>query len=269
MEAELETASNSSQNAGENKENRNQRIFKPRDHAYHFDPAAYLRTFYSDVKNMVDGEMTILSLMPNCVLRVPPGGRLLDIGTGPTVYIPLCFRNHMKEIFLSDYCEANRQALNRWLAGRPTFDWTKIEKMIAEKEGCPANANNMSIEARAKVKGILACDVHDPGVTEAPELGPFDVVTTVFCVEFACMNSDEYHNAAHNVFRLVKPGGYIIMGGLLEEPYYCFESSKFTAHNLTEQELMQNLEEGGFDMDRLVYFKHEAGVFLIVGQKKQ
>lgn len=70
MEAELETAaSNSNQNAGENKENRIQHVFKPRDHAYHFDPAAYLRTFYSDVKNVVDGEMTILSLMPNCVLR--------------------------------------------------------------------------------------------------------------------------------------------------------------------------------------------------------
>lgn len=107
----------------------------------------------------------------------------------------------MKEIFLSDYCEANRQALNRWLAGRPTFDWTKIEKMIAEKEGSPASANNMAVEARAKVKGILACDVHDPMVIEAPELAPFDVVTTVFCVEFACINSEEYQNAVRNVLR--------------------------------------------------------------------
>lgn len=58
------------------------------------------------------------------------------------------------------------------------------------------------------------------------------------------------------------------MGGLLEEPYYCFESNKFTAHNLTESELMANLEEGGIDMQRLTYFKHDAGVFVVLGQKK-
>lgn len=91
------------------------------------------------------------------------------------------------------------------------------------------------------------------------QISNYTKVRNIYCIHAEC----------NFLFRLVKAGGYIIMGGLLEEPYYSFGTSKFTAHNLTEQELMENLEEGGFDMERLVYFKHEAGVFMIVAQKKQ
>lgn len=67
--------------------------------------------------------------------------RMIDIGSGPTVYSAICFRNIVDEIYLSDYLDRNLAVVERWLNGASltltgststtVFDWSGVIKQIA------------------------------------------------------------------------------------------------------------------------------------------
>ena len=74
--------------------------------------------------------------------------------------------------------------------------------------------------ARSKIRGILSVNVHDDNVVqniyyqhpEYTEKVPkqFDVVATVFCLEYASETLKEYENAVKNATSLIKNGGYLV-----------------------------------------------------------
>ena len=104
--------------------------------------------------------------------------------------------------------------------------------------------------ARQKVRGILYCDVHDQKHTARLSRGisrsiqceccagrrvPARVLSHpvyaqlqgccrlsphFFCIEYCCKTEREYRNAIRNCVRTVKPGGYFIMGSVMEETWY-------------------------------------------------
>lgn len=98
-------------------------------------------------------------------------------------------------------------------------------------------------------------------------LAPFDVVTSVHCIEFASSNSEEYQQAIHNVIGLVKPGGYFVYAGLLEKKFYQFGGRRYESHFLTEDEMLSTLEANGIDMPNLFYLQNNT-VFIVMGKKK-
>lgn len=60
--------------------------------------------------------------------------------------------------------------------------------MIAIQEGSAESRaqDRMEAETRKKVKGVLHCDMHAPdALPKGP--APFDILTTFFCVEYACL----------------------------------------------------------------------------------
>jgi len=72
----------------------------------------------------------------------------------------------MEAIYLSDYAEESRKQLFGWLRGyneltgsAEPFDWGSVTRYLAQMEGQPGNSSVMEQEARARVKGILPCDV--------------------------------------------------------------------------------------------------------------
>ena len=83
-----------------------------RDHFHFaFNTNAYLHDFYSkvdepamQVKTLWLGEnaplfsQLILTYLPTIVHRLPKGGKLLDLGAGPTIHVPVAFRNAVDEV---------------------------------------------------------------------------------------------------------------------------------------------------------------------------
>lgn len=57
--------------------------------------------------------------------------RLVDIGAGPTVYSAVCFRNVVKEIYLTDFLQQNLDHLDDWINERRAFDWKPVVQVIA------------------------------------------------------------------------------------------------------------------------------------------
>ncbi len=110
---------------------------------------AYLEDFYKKLEE--PAMRIIITFLPNVVARLPSGGRLLDIGSGPTIHVAACFRNNKDEIYLSDYLPQNREELLDWVRGRGQFDWSTVLKLIATQEGNPNSLESMETVTRRKV----------------------------------------------------------------------------------------------------------------------
>jgi len=251
-------------------------VLQPEDQLTHFDPAAYLRQYYGN-NDLSRGLKIILCFLPNIAARLPNVDRFLDVGSGPTIFMAVGFRNKANKIYLSDYAEQNRRELLNWLSedgttSPCTFDWSPICKAIAKLEVIDSDDwRRIESEAKQKVRDVLYCDVHKEEVLcQNRELASekFDVISAIFCLEYATKNSEEYRSAMLNVCRLIKPGGWLILGGAFEESFYTLGPKRFRCHYLTEEELFQSLRKAGILVDdpSFAYYYHEDA-FVVVGKR--
>ncbi|CAD5231778.1 unnamed protein product [Bursaphelenchus xylophilus] len=239
-----------------------------------FDTLAYLKDFYTNVDD--PAMQMVLTFLPGMVARLPRINSVLDFGAGPTIHVAVCFRHKAEEIYLADYLVQNRDELERWLAHRSTFDWTKTLKMIATQEGMEwSKICEMEPATRPKIKGIFPCNCLDDNVLDAPRelLGSFGMVTTIFTLEYCCNTQEEYRNAIRRVVSLVKPGGYFFMGGILEETWCSFGGRRFTCLYITMDFMLSCLRDAGLNVDlgnpaETLYYEIN-GMFLIQCHKPE
>ncbi|KIH57285.1 hypothetical protein ANCDUO_08242 [Ancylostoma duodenale] len=63
----------------------------------------------------------------------------------------------------------------------------------------------------SQVCGVFHCDCLANPSVEAPLAlqRNFDVVVSIFCVEYCCKSLDEYRRAIRNIAEQIKPGGML------------------------------------------------------------
>jgi len=205
-----------------------------------------------------------------------------DGHSGPTVYIPMAFRHRVEHIYTSDYADANRASLLRWSRREPGFDWTAVCKWMAGIEATIETPHMMQENTRKHLRAVLSVDVHKQAVISAATMlgddqsaedtvpKQFDVVATVFCLEYASESAEEYRRAVRNATGLINPGGYLIQGGVMNAKEYAFAGRRFRCHHLTERELFACLAENGMETRNGPDFKFITyeDVFLLASRKK-
>uniref|UniRef100_A0A914DM78 Uncharacterized protein n=1 Tax=Acrobeloides nanus TaxID=290746 RepID=A0A914DM78_9BILA len=236
-----------------------------------FDTNAYLKDFYTNIDD--PAMQMVLTFLPHIVARLPPQKTLLDFGAGPTIHVAVCFRNLVEHIYLADYLPQNREELCRWKSCQSTFDWSSPLKMIATHEGKNwTNLKKLEVETREKVSKILYCNAFENPAVQGPEhvVASFDIVNTIFTLEYCCNTLEEYQKAVKNVIDLVKPGGYFIMGGILEETWCSFGGRKFKCLYITKEFIFGCFRDAGLlvDEDKLCRYLEINGMFMICARKK-
>uniref|UniRef100_A0A0N4ZE42 NNMT/PNMT/TEMT family protein n=1 Tax=Parastrongyloides trichosuri TaxID=131310 RepID=A0A0N4ZE42_PARTI len=236
-----------------------------------FSTEAYLKDFYANVDDCA--MQMVLHYLPHFAARIGKKERLLDFGAGPTIHVPCCFRNYVNEFFLADYLPQNRKELLNWFNNNSDFDWSKPLTMIANCEmGDLTKLKEMENLARSKVKGIFHCDAFkDPSINcTSSYRKTFDIITSLFCLEYCTENNDEFKKCIFNVIKQLKPGGYYIMGGVMEENWCSFNNKKFTCLFLTEKVLFDALRDAGMDIDneKETKFINNDGMYMILCKKK-
>ncbi|CAD5214600.1 unnamed protein product [Bursaphelenchus okinawaensis] len=253
-------------------------LLNAKDHAEQFDPTKYLEGFYKTAKEDLAMQI-VLFFLPGILYRLPNEVEdVLDLGAGPTVYIPIAMRHKAKNIYSSDFAEINRAAVTAWLKNQSDFDWTNVCEWIKSIEASKDTPEAMQDNARDIMKGVLAVNVHNPspitGVhyqkdQTVPVPKQFDAVCTVFCLEYASETLEEYEQAVYNAGSLVKTGGYIVQGGVLEAHEYGFGGRRFKCHFLTKDQLVTALKKSGFETNDKNGFKLIVSdeIFLLVAKK--
>jgi hypothetical protein len=121
----------------------------------------------------------------------------------------------------------------------------------------------MQALARSKMRAVLNVNVQKTPVVqdvhykvdEAAEIpAQFDVVTTVFCLEYSSETLDEYKLAVSGASSLVKTGGFLVQGGVLEADEYSFGGKRFKCHRLTRDQLLETLKVFIFKGFRVIYY---------------
>ena len=102
-----------------------------------------------------------------------------------------------------------------------------------------------------------------PSVIEA-----FDVVVSIFCLESACANLDEYGRAMRNIVQLVRPGGHLIFGSVIEDTLYTFGEHKYHLLFLTIDNIIDAMAAAGLDVDERNSYEHD-GAFMTMVRKKR
>ncbi|KAL7073220.1 hypothetical protein ACQ4LE_007093 [Meloidogyne hapla] len=252
----------------------NSQIIFNRNHFHeYFDTEAYLKDFYSKVED--PAMQLILFHLPSILARLPTKiNNLLDFGSGPTIYVAICFREKAENIFLSDYLPQNKKELNNWLIGNSNFDWSKVFKLIAVHEALPLPTDIVKMEkmTREKVRAILHCDCHISPAIQFSHQIYFDAITTFLTIEYCCLNREEYKNAIKRISALLAPQGLLIMGGVLEETWCAFGGRRFSCLYIDREFLLKSLNEAGLEIfidsigSKLFY--ECDGMFLLVAKKK-
>uniref|UniRef100_A0AC34FKN2 Uncharacterized protein n=1 Tax=Panagrolaimus sp. ES5 TaxID=591445 RepID=A0AC34FKN2_9BILA len=254
-------------------------IIYTRDHFHtEFDTNAYLNDFYTKIED--PAMQMVLMFLPSIVARLPPRKRLLDFGAGPTIHVGACFRNNIDEIYLADYLPQNhylpqnREELQRWKNGQSSFDWGAALRMVLTREGKDwTKVLETEAETRAKVVDIFYANCFErPSIQCGKDLeGKFDIITSFFTMEYCCNTKEEYQTAIRNVVEQVIPGGYFIMGGILEETWCSFGGRKFTCLFITKEFMMDCLREAGLlvDDEKKTYLLEVNGMFIVCAKKAE
>lgn len=212
-----------------------------------FDPSEYLREYYSDLGSE---NLALLRFLDEVFRTLPAGGTLLDFGGGPTIYPLTSAARSTREIHFSDYLDANLTEVRRWLSSHPgAFDWKPFvaETLRLELGRLPAPAEIANRERRIRecVTRVMHCDAsRTPPITDG--YSSYDAVLTNFCAESATADRWQWQSFIMNIAALVAPGGHLILSSLAGATSYSVGPVAFPAVSLTEDDVVEILEESGF-----------------------
>ncbi|XP_056398818.1 indolethylamine N-methyltransferase-like isoform X2 [Hyla sarda] len=222
-----------------------------------FDPKAYLASFCS----LGSGRDDILTFrLKKCFETFGPGGLtgnvLVDIGTGPSIYHLLSACESFPHIIATDFTESNRQELERWLRREPgTFDWSGIVKTVCDLEGDRDNWVEKENKLRSRIQKVLKCDVTKGNPLDPTVIPPVDCLTTALCLETAGRDIDAYRCSLRNITTLLKPGGHLVLIGVLGDSFYKVGDKTFFCLPLDEETVRNAVIDAGYSIqDMEVYY---------------
>ncbi len=221
----------------------------PYSHWENWSPIDYLKTYFLKIgpdsyENLKFLTEEMKSFDNNSV------DKMLDFGSGPTVFSALVAAPYVKKIILCDYLETNLQEINSWLRKDDhAFNWHLNTGLILKFEN-----NDISIEAilqredeaRAKISRLIRCDasLHYPCFTETIEKYP--LIISNFCADSATSSKEVWEAYMKNLLSLVDEGGTILLSALRNCTYYLSGSNIYPSANINEKDLYYVFKKNGF-----------------------
>ncbi|XP_035674972.1 nicotinamide N-methyltransferase-like [Branchiostoma floridae] len=185
------------------------------------------------------------------------GERLLDVGTGPTVYQLISASRVFTDIVCSDIHQGALEEIRKWKNDdTDAFDWSSALKHVSGLEG--TRWEERQGQLRRAIKDTVFCDVHNENPLHPAVFRPFDTIISTYCLEGACFNKGRstYKKAVKNVCSLLKPGGYIILLSYIGVTYYLKDGKKDPDNlRLDTDFVLKSLSEAGITVLEASEFK--------------
>lgn len=231
------------------------------DYHVHFDPMTYIDDYYSKIKGFMSIESTLESLHKIYATGRVKGKCLLEIGSGPTLHMVMPAAKWFDEIILSDFAQVNRDLQTKWLnQDTDSADWTLFFKHYSKLDGNEDDWLNLENEVRSKIHNVVPCDVHLTNPLHPLKINMVDAICTSLCLEAACPDVSSYEKAMRNVASLLKPGGKLVLMGVLNnqlyavghEQFYCLSlqmDDVISSMNIAGLTVLEQFHDGSFNKD--------------------
>jgi hypothetical protein len=208
-----------------------------------FLPQEYLEEYYAQLS---EENAFLLDFYHETYQRMPAGLSLLELGGGPTVYQLLSASRCAREILFTDFLDANRREVERWLEGAAdVFDWTQYLRRAAALEG-NLDAAAVAARLRACIRRVAPCDLRLENPLEPEVRTDFDIVSSAFCLEAVTQDPADFAVFLRRIRALLSAGGSLVAVLVRDSLAYKVGSHFFPACPLNEATLTAALRGSGY-----------------------
>ncbi|XP_062518983.1 indolethylamine N-methyltransferase-like [Corticium candelabrum] len=177
--------------------------------------------------------------------------RVLEYGSGPSVYSLIGAVPYCREIVISEYDVRSRDFLSKWKNGQANHHITTLFQyavMSIEKLGEGDEVSQRENALRQLISGIYPGDLNTDTPIEMDSPGLFDIISTHFTCHTVCMSVDEFRAAVGRLVKFLKPGGFLILSEILECELGKWDGLKvgYKGFQLTRESLIECIEQLGF-----------------------
>jgi hypothetical protein len=92
------------------------------------------------------------------------------------------------------------------------------------------------------------CDIKQDKILSLDYLKKVDMIITSLCIEAVADTLEEYVCMIGRLSTMIKPGGHLIMFGVLEETFYKVEKQTLPCLSLTEKDIQTSLTKNNFEV---------------------
>ncbi|XP_073513315.1 indolethylamine N-methyltransferase-like [Phyllobates terribilis] len=219
-----------------------------------FDSRQHLEDYCSNKPDMVFGDDSIIFPLENLTKTFTEGhiqgNILIDLSVSSTIHhlYAVCeFFKHIIVLKANDRCIME---LKRWVDERTgAFEWDHCAKHHADIEGKSDQFQDKDGKVRTALRHVVKCDFEKENIVEPIDLPPADCIMISWLFEFISKNHDELNNYLRKVSKLLKPGGHLIIFGLLDATYIIIGKDKFHILKYDEDFARKALVAEGFVID--------------------
>ncbi|XP_056400409.1 indolethylamine N-methyltransferase-like [Hyla sarda] len=140
--------------------------------------------------------------------------------------------------------------LNKWHNTRTgAFDFAHTAQMLTEISGNSDQSQDPDIKLKATMKPILLCDLNKENLTDPEILPQVECVITVCLLDYTSKDEGDYKRNLKKIVKLLKPGGHLILFGVLNTTYCIVGEEKFHAFKYDEKFVKEALIGEGLSID--------------------
>jgi hypothetical protein len=219
-------------------------------------PQDYLGEYYSG-DYVTDDERAIFKFILEHLSKGQIIDRAIDFGSGCTLHHAMSLIPYVKELHLADYLQSNLDQVQTWLDNRSdSHNWDVYFRGVLALEK-DLNVDDISItdldrrkqELRTKITNLKLGNIYNSHPLS--DASTYDLVASFYCAESITSTKDEWKNAIVNLFKLVAPGGTLLISALRNCHSYRVIDTKFSVAPVDETDLEAILLEHNFDPDSI------------------
>ena len=228
------------------------------DYKTHFNPKEYLNRWYKTPESDIEEGYFLSFYLTNFHKFWSSLGSnnltMLEFGGGPCIHTLISACPFVREIVFAEFTEANRKEVEAWQKRESSsHDWSPIVNYVVQNlEGkSEEEATTREEELRRKISRIVPCDIRQTKPLHLNESSTtdqikFDIVSTTSCIAAAVETDSEYCKAVAKMSQLLKPGGQLVMAGIINDSFCMVGDQKFYGHSLNENLVRRALHDAGF-----------------------
>ncbi|XP_068102600.1 indolethylamine N-methyltransferase-like [Hyperolius riggenbachi] len=223
-------------------------------HEHDFDSRDHLETYFSDKPDMEFADDSLKFPMVNFNYTFSSGfvkgDVLIDVSFSSAIHHLYSACDIFKDIIILKVNEKCNMETSRWKDSRTgAFNWKHTSTHATKLEGKSAQVQDKDPQLRTAISHVISCDFENENITH-PVVLPFaDCITSLWILEAISKDEDDYMRNLEKMSKLLKPGGHLILLGVLNTSYYIVGGEKFHMFGFDESFVKNALRKLGFVID--------------------
>ncbi|XP_072282719.1 indolethylamine N-methyltransferase-like [Pyxicephalus adspersus] len=192
-------------------------------HIHGIDSRDHLDLYLSNKEDMIFGDDSLKFPIMNFYYQFSSGkikgNFLIDISFGGFIHHLYSASNYFKDMAILKFTDKCIMEITRWQHDRTgAYDWKHASTAAAEFEGM-REQQEIEMCLKSSVKQVLKCDIDQENITAPVVLPLADCVVVACILEAISKTKDEYVRNLEKFLKLLKPGGHLLLWGILDISY--------------------------------------------------